>query len=140
MTKKPKFMREIKFRAWHKTQKRMINDVLAIKFKNGTVENIFQDDLIMLEGEDIEIMQYTGLKDKNGKEIYEGDIVKCPNEQVYSIDWNDTWGAWMFCGLESLVTILPDGSAIPEYKFCEVIGNIYENSELISKLNQDDKH
>jgi uncharacterized phage protein (TIGR01671 family) len=57
-------MRELKFRAWHKTDK---------IFCDGTTSNMFD---WIDEGQDIELMQYTGLKDANGQEIYDEDIIR----------------------------------------------------------------
>jgi hypothetical protein len=136
-------MREIKFRAWDKKYNKMyygdIKTALAYPDK------------------DIEIMQYTGLKDKNGKEIYEGDIVQI-DDFSYGIfnavvRWNEEKG--MF----AIKTFSPspkqiempsrewdrkhppcesDGcmyamwySPIGDQKELELIGNIYENSELV---------
>ena len=62
-------MREIKFRAWDNKQNKMRNDGFSIYY-DGSIQ--FADSI---ESKDFILMQYTGLKDKNGKEIYEGDIL-----------------------------------------------------------------
>ena len=71
------------------------------------------------------LMQYTGLKDKNGKEIYEGDVVKCSSGCPHQVVWqHDFFGMpmWYLSGLN-------EGYAWTETE--EVIGNIYENPELL---------
>ena len=129
-------MREIKFRAWHRKRRNMTSPM--------TLGFLAHEDIEMLRGYTTEYdwMQYTGLHDKNGKEIYEGDIVR-----------------FFFCADHPLATSPEEDSditeMIDEVKFmdggfffwcedvrngamlwrfnerCEVIGNIYENPELL---------
>jgi len=155
-------MREIKFRAWNKIWK-MMSNVDKIEFEDGSPISIsvtieatdfdHEDEWKDYEiGEDIELMQYTGLKDKNGREIYEGDIVK--------IEWreksNIVIGEIAFSNMTYKLKYHPQPehaikgkyTAFAEYwsdgeydwetleqiisPEIEIIGNIYENQELLA--------
>ena len=126
-------MREIKFRAWDKKYDDFINDGYIIF--NGM---IYRDERDFEDGEntnDIELMQYTGLKDKNSVEIYEGDIIK---ETVLKVASRDGEGIGKYhisevtfnpyFGFSSVGRIDRIKRGIDEL---EVIGNIYENPELL---------
>ena len=123
-------MREIKFRAWDKKYNEMIPDLICF-YKDGGIShnNHFNSDIspfrgYMWDSRNLEVMQYTGLKDKNGKEIYEGDIVKGNYlKGIGVVEWNDK-----FCkfDISHKMNITPSDE-------CEVIGNIYENPELLKE-------
>lgn len=104
-------MREIKFRAWDKKRKEFLKS-----FDIGCRGMIICDE--RHETQNIVLMQYTGLHDKNGKEIYESDIVKINyrNDPVV-MSWREREAQWSLAGF------------FPEH--LEVIGNIYENPELL---------
>lgn len=137
-------MREIKFRAWEKEQNIMLysdeklpwdvwfslNNGIVQCFINYTYCDSFSDDYDDWQPLD-NIMQYTGLKDKNGKEIYEEDIVNCLEcECCGYICWNESEAGFYFN------VLLEDGAYEEEHLYdyidaMEVIGNIYENPELL---------
>ncbi len=115
-------MREIKFRAWDKRNSMMfVNIQTGIHFDDGSHYG-FSD--FLTESDRWTLMQYTGLKDKNGKEVYEGDVVKqrCPieseREENYEVSLRD-----FFFRVEHFDLIRSD---------VEVIGNIYENKEMLN--------
>lgn len=130
-------MKEIKFRAWDKVSK-MFRRVYEINYLWGfiycelTENEITNSDRMSYEFSkylydgSYELLQYTGLKDKNGKEIYEGDIVKAFN----FLNENE----------ESVLIVVKYNTKDCGYNIIdffgvsyEVIGNIYENPELLNK-------
>lgn len=121
-------MREIKFRAWHKEEK-IMGEVLGIDilhkeifFSNENVDCYEHTDF-----KDIELMEYTELKDKNNKEIYEGDIVTLHNGK-YKVIFNTEEARFVLRDDEFEMNIPFTNN---NNKRMEVIGNIYENSELM---------
>ena len=130
-------MREIKFRAWLKEEKKMVN-VETIDFTDKSIQYLEKNEFInaylsrrMIFG-DVELMQYTGLKDKNDKEIYEGDILFFRDENMkYVAVWQDT--AFIIKSIEirkySEKMYWLDDTEI----CCEIVGNIYENKNLLEE-------
>ncbi len=137
-------VREIKFRAWDKKGNEMIyikneeehKPYIRIQHTKGAVLIIGEEwemepvDCIM----DIELMQYTGLKDKNGVEIYEGDIIKMDDEEwVEQVEWEEGMASCGCCYskfqgsgfVNTWQDMRKEGNGI------EVIGNIYQNPELL---------
>jgi len=132
-------MREIHFRAWHKKIK---DWVLATNFLIDGVGFYYWTGLgcklKMLNEDDrdnIILIQFTGLKDKNGKEIYEGDIVKVfAYEELFEVIFNQTlsmfqFGSFQIRSISKLNNLGYDDLILNN---CEVIGNIYENPEVLS--------
>ena len=129
--------REIKFRAWDKKEEKMFEvwelkgiwsdpeprDAMVVLWNDTGDEESNTKEIFLM---DTILMQYTGVKDKNGKEIWEGDIVEFNygslgsfQEQIQFIDG----GFWIK---------RKDGSSfMPSEDVREVIGNIYENPELL---------
>ncbi len=131
-------MREIKYRMWNKKEKKMY-DVGVLDFDDkkaymkGYLNHTVSNYMYMFE--DIELMQFTGLHDKNGKEIYEGDIVHIPDDyeeygfasgENYSIDYKDERFR-----LKPKYKPNACGYDLEYTDELEVIGNIYENPELL---------
>ena len=126
-------MREIKFRAFLKSNQVMY-DVLTLDFIDNKV--LINNEEKQLRGyvkyQDVELMQYTGLKDKNGKDIYEGDIVEAWSEGKKAIGKVKPRidGLWlMYPAWQSGKSwgLMPNEERNTTVK---IIGNIYENKEL----------
>lgn len=129
--------REIKFRVWDKTLKKMFypsgeyriwltnEGVPLIEFSSWKEEYNDEDDLYDSE---FEIHQYTGLKDENGKEIYEGDILKYSEDSLLKVFFVE--GCFMTVEIG-----IPDNCPLWLYDYNKesvVIGNVFENPELIN--------
>ena len=128
-------MREIKFRAWVK-EKKAIFEVILIDYVTKKVTYLLErvGHLLSIRDakfNDIEFMQYTGLKDKNNKEIYEGDIFHIGSKKIlYVVEWID-------CGLKGRQIKNISWIGLDYWKDdIEVIGNIYENPELMEEVRQ----
>ena len=130
-------MRTIKFRAWDKTAEEMTlsNEIfeVLISMDNKVFAMVKNNDNSIgeIDRSNTVIMQYTGLKDKNGKEIYEGDILKGKNSWIHGNDavfgevYYSNRGTW---DCESFLL-----GALNET--CEVVGNIYEHKHLLKEKN-----
>ncbi len=118
--------REIKFRAWDINKKAWKG--LWI-FRGGHTEqyDVSNNKIDILDltnkWQGCVLMQFTGLHDKNGKEIYEGDIVDFGNKIQYEVEWSPENAMFHLKGPNDIYSLI--------FNECEVIGNIYENPELI---------
>jgi len=133
-------MREIKFRAWDKEHRKMIYALNHYLYYCGIIRAI-GDENWSAPSENYVLMQYTGLKDKNGQEIYERDIVvddwypeephpiSFPLDGAYRIEYMPP------CWRCSLVGGRPEeNQCFDDFDDMKVIGNIYENPELLTDV------
>lgn len=112
-------MREIKFRAWEKNLKEMI-PVYSVDFE----KKIINTESAWRTFDEAKLMQYTGLKDKNGNEIYEGDIIKSSLGHVAAVEWEKE-GRFIGFTVERSILYINREPAV------EIIGNIYEHPHLL---------
>ena len=146
-------MREIKFRAFLKLTKEIVN-VNKIDFENNQIsfyKNNGDAYSYVCDFKNIELMQFTGLHDKNGKDIYEGDIVKILYTDWTSKSDNDNrtleeyldslarigivyWDDLSLCYTLKMKNDCFSSIHCGKYGYIEVIGNIYDNPELLEGL------
>lgn len=153
--------REIKFRAWDEINKRMTYDFFWVH-SDGDIWYDQDPHGVDMSGRKkiapvtrLKLMQYTGLKDKNGKEIYEGDILSAkrtvnglplPNGKAAEIfgdiptetrTWNEIVVAEFKVTESSISFILPEEGGTYQERGIklewEIVGNIYDNPELLNK-------
>jgi uncharacterized phage protein (TIGR01671 family) len=130
-------MRELKFRVWEKRCKRWwCEDSQYLQMDGTKIHPAPWSTLSAdLPDEHIVIQQYTGLKDTNGKDIYEGDIIQLEGSPIsYSIEWDRyQWAinAHGALGYDPDWNIQPFNHCV--YERAIVVGNIFENSELLKQ-------
>lgn len=128
-------MRKFKFRIWNKVESKMIeafNENITVITLSGL--NVLSIEPGIMKWTDIigkeffEIVQYTGFKDKNGKDIYEGDIVKGTTFRGI-VEWSERYGKYWIKLADNrhgkTTALYHNAYAI------EITGNIYENPELV---------
>lgn len=143
-------MRDIKFRAYHIEEEKMINIENLLSFSNDGDIWINENKQIPLNvfsgwaSKDFKLMQYTGFKDKNGVEIYEGDLLQSfyDDGEIHEVIWHEESASFR------VATYLDNrhGGSFAELFFMddihencnEIIGNIYENTELLEYKNEKD--
>jgi hypothetical protein len=115
-------MREIKFRAWHNAAKCFVSDDLVSLSLSGRVVNDAGDSL---DGNRFEVTQFTSRSDVNGRDIYEGDLIK-QSGSIYQVVYSTHAAAFVLEDATGYCVDLLSDCPTPE-----IVGNIYENAELL---------
>ena len=128
-------MKELKIKAWLKKEKKMVS-IIGIDFNYEYIrytedDNLFNSDYKTAEFKDIELLQFSGVKDNGGQELYEADVIKFNDgiDDIYGlISYDDEDGTYRV-SYENITEHLSDR----EGDF-EIVGNIFENPDLHEQL------
>lgn len=128
-----------KYRAWYVLAEEMINEILMISFVRKEIIWKFSDGSTSVplkfedkrNGEDVILMQSTGLKDKNGKEIFEKDILDY-NGRKAIVKWHGSYASFIYEFVDELQNRTTEWQPLYlSYYHFEIIGNSLENPELL---------
>ena len=124
-----------RFRAWHRELGRMML-IKNMWFQDGSVEELELNDAVMndyitVSTDEIELMQTTGLFDKTNKEIFEGDIVDYKGRKAV-VKWHGSYASFIYRFVDELNERVSEWHPLfLAYYHFEIVGNIYENPELL---------
>ncbi len=119
-----------KFRAWDKLNNEMYV-VEQIKFNHGEFESIGYGITFLRGADKVILMQSTGLKDKNGQEIFEGDILDYRGRKAL-VRWHGSYASFIYRFVDELQNRNTEWKPLYlAYMKCEIIGNVYENPDLL---------
>ena len=128
-------MREYKMKAWLKKEKKMVS-IIGIDLNYQYIRysddgNLFKDDYKIAEFKDIELLQFTGAKDKAGQEVYEADVIKFNDgiDDIYGLISYDDEDAVYCVSYENVTEHLSNMAGD-----FEIVGNIFENPDLHEQL------
>lgn len=134
-------MREIKFRVWDRTDNRMwtaiqldwVSDSEALRC--WVQKGQSSDHGVWLDADEFALLQFTGLKDKNGVEIYQGDLMRYYKD-VFVVIFQEMNAAFEMAYVSESGVSMHTFRSLSVAKFCEVVGNIYENPELLAPVDK----
>lgn len=120
-----------KFRAWD----RLTGKMFPVGIIDCSIQAVYIEEPNGLDScrnfDEIELMQSTGLKDKNGKKIYDGDVLKTSDGELAKVVWNKELACWEAEFLSEIVDLSEVADVKSNRSDCEIVGNIYENTEFL---------
>lgn len=120
-----------KFRAWD----RLTGKMFPVGIIDCSIQAVYIEEPNGLDScrnfDEIELMQSTGLKDKNGKKIYDGDVLKTSDGELAKVVWNKELACWEAEFLSEIVDLSEVADVKSNRSDCETVGNIYENTEFL---------
>ncbi len=120
---------ELKFRAFNKKTKKVYRSgALSFSTERHSFMIYSDKDMDGVKDEDLEIMQYTGQKDINNKEIFQRDIILMDDTKKIIV-WDNNRGGWAYTDVERKITMKPFGRS--EANTSEVVGNEFEDPDLL---------
>lgn len=129
-------MIEVKFKVWDKINKK-IYPVVRMWFNQGVLQNVWVE---TSEGriskrtlDNVILIRYTGLKDKNGIEIYEGDILRYEDGVPLCVVYSEQYCAWIIQTPDKKWWKFASMFSFDNTCLCHIVGNVYENPELLEE-------